>query len=198
MVFISGWSSIPIGQFSIPLQWQLWTLCLDNVNYSIFFGINFEAQNFSTNNHKKGSILKYQSTSRNKFWTTILPTTRPPKKTSFWTPQNNNKPTLKESTNLANPKPANIRSNLKRSKSNHSQMPRCFFQGQKPSRFPPFVGTWNVSNIDAWHVWSAAVQQRSCDASVSGLFLVGFLQVKMPHAQLSLQLGDTVWWFRDF
>lgn len=79
--------SIPIGQFSMPLQWQLWTLCLDNVNYSIFFGINFEAQNFSTNNHKKGSILKYQSTSRNKFWTTILPTTAPRKKHPFEQPK---------------------------------------------------------------------------------------------------------------
>ena len=94
------------GQFSSPLQWQLWTLFLDTVNYSIFFGINSEPQYFQ-------------------------PPAPAQKKNTFL-----NTPTLKESTNLAHPKPAN-RSNLKRSKSNHSQMQRCFFQGEKTLKISP-------------------------------------------------------------
>lgn len=115
------------GQFSSPLQWQLWTLFLDTVNYSIFFGINSEPQYFQ-------------------------PPAPAQKKTPFWTPQLWKSPQTWHILNQLTGQTL---------KGQNPTIPKCkdvFFKVKKPSRFHPFFGTWNVSNIDAWHVWSAAVQ----------------------------------------
>lgn len=156
MVFISGWSSIPIGQFSIPLQWQLWTLCLDNVNYSIFFWINFEAQNFSTNNHKNGPFWSIKAHLGMNSEPQYFQPPAPRKKHLFEHPKTTTNQLWKspQTWQILNQLTGQTLKGQNPTLTNQ----RCFFQGQKPSRFHPFFGTWNVSNIDAWHVWSAAVQ----------------------------------------